>query len=102
MKYRILSVLAVVAIMSSPAIADEALAKSKNCLACHAMDKKLVGPSFKEISTKYEGRKDGIDFLVTKVKKGGQGTWGPIPMPANAQVTDEEARLLVKWILSPK
>lgn len=102
MKIQLFSALALVAVLATPAMANETLLKSKNCLACHAMDKKLVGPSFKEISTKYADRKDAVSFLVGKVKNGGQGAWGPIPMPANAQVNDEDAKVLVDWILAIK
>jgi cytochrome c len=85
-----------------PALADEALAKSKNCLACHAVDKKIVGPAYKEVAAKYAGQKDAVDKLSQKVIKGGVGTWGQIPMPANAQVNEAEAKQLVQWILSLK
>jgi cytochrome c len=87
---------------SSAAWANLDLAKSKNCMACHAVDKKLVGPSYKDVATKYAGQKDAVDKLVGKVIKGGSGTWGVIPMPPNSQVTPVEAKILVKWILSTK
>ena len=79
---------------------EEALAKAKNCMACHAIDKKLVGPAYKEVAAKYKGDKAAEAKLVDKVKKGGVGVWGQIPMPANAQVSDADAKTLVKWILS--
>ena len=87
---------------TTPAVADMALATSKNCMACHAVDKKLVGPSYKEVAAKYAGQKDAADKLATKVIKGGSGVWGPVPMPANAQVTPDEAKKLVAWILTQK
>lgn len=97
-----LALVAAAATVSAPALADEALAKSKNCLACHAVDKKLVGPSYKDIAAKYAGQKDAVDKLSQKVIKGGVGAWGQIPMPANAQVNDAEAKKLAAWVLSFK
>lgn len=87
---------------AAPAMADLQLATAKNCMACHAVDKKLVGPSYKEVAAKYADQKDAVDKLATKVMKGGSGVWGPIPMPANTQVTPEEAKKLVAWILTQK
>ena len=82
--------------------ADQALAQSKNCMACHAVDKKLVGPSYKDIAKKYGGQKDAAAMLATKIIKGGSGNWGAVPMPANSQVSDAEAAKLVSWIMSQK
>ncbi len=79
---------------------EEALAKSKNCLACHAVDKKVVGPSYKDVAKKYTAKDEAM--LAEKVIKGGKGVWGPVPMPANTSVTPDEANKLVKWILSLK
>jgi cytochrome c len=87
---------------STPALADLQLATAKNCMACHAIDKKLVGPSYKDVAAKYAGQKDAVDKLTAKVMKGGSGVWGPVPMPANAQVNADEARKLVTWILTQK
>jgi cytochrome c len=87
---------------TAPALANEALAKAKNCLACHAVDKKIVGPAYKDVAAKYAGQKDAVDKLSQKVIKGGVGTWGQIPMPANAQVNEAEAKQLVQWILTLK
>lgn len=87
---------------STPALADLQLATAKNCMACHAVGSKLVGPSYKDISAKYAGQKDAADKLATKVIKGGGGVWGPVPMPANAQVNPDEAKKLVAWILTQK
>ena len=78
------------------------LAQQKNCMACHAIDKKLVGPSYKDVAAKYAGQKDAVDKLSAKVLKGGAGVWGAVPMPANPQVTDAEAKQLVQWILTLK
>lgn len=80
--------------------ANEELARNKNCLACHKVDAKLVGPAFQEISAKYKGDAAAVDSLATKVKQGGVGVWGQIPMPPNPLVSDEEAKTLVEWILS--
>ena len=82
--------------------ADEALAKAKNCLACHAVDKKIIGPSYKDVAKKYAGQKDAEAKLADKVIKGGKDVWGPVPMPPNTTVKPEEATKLVKWILSLK
>ena len=87
---------------STPARADLALATAKNCMACHAVDKKLVGPSYKDVAAKYAGQKDSAEKLAGKVIKGGSGVWGPVPMPANAQVSAEEAKNLVAWVLATK
>ena len=87
---------------STPAMADLALATAKNCMACHAIDKKLVGPSYKDVAAKYAGQKDAAEKLAGKVIKGGSGVWGPVPMPANAQVSAEEAKKLVAWVLATK
>jgi cytochrome c len=87
---------------STSALADMQLATAKNCMACHAVEKKLVGPSYKDVAAKYAGQKDAVDKLSVKVIKGGSGVWGPVPMPANAQVSPDEARKLVSWILEQK
>lgn len=88
--------------VSTPAMADLQLATAKNCMACHAVDKKLVGPSYKDVAAKYAGQKDAADKLSAKVIKGGAGAWGPVPMPANPQVTPDDAKKLVTWILGQK
>jgi cytochrome c len=85
----------------APALADQALAQKKNCMACHAVEKKVVGPAYKDVAKKYDGQNVSAK-LVTKVMKGGAGTWGAVPMPANPQVTQAEAETLVKWVLSLK
>lgn len=101
MKAIYVSLLAVAGILSAGAVqADEALAKAKNCLACHNVDKKVVGPSYKDVAKKYTAKDEAM--LVEKVLKGGKGSWGPVPMPPNATVKPEEATKLVKWILSLK
>jgi cytochrome c len=98
----ILGAAAVAVSLSSPAVAQEELAKKYNCLACHAVDKKVVGPSYKEVAAKYRGDKTAEAKLFEKVKKGGVGVWGQIPMPPNATVPDEDIKSLVKWVLSQK
>lgn len=83
----------------APALADEALAKKHNCLACHQVDKKVVGPSYKEIAKMYKGKPGAAATLADKVKKGGSGVWGPVPMPPNPTVPDADVKKLVDWIL---
>ncbi len=87
---------------SLPAAASEALAKKHNCFACHQVDKKVVGPSYKQVAAKYANDKGAQAKLVDKVKKGGVGVWGQVPMPPNAAVPDADVQALVKWILSQK
>ncbi len=101
MKRALLAAATLVA-LSAPALADQALATAKNCMACHAVDKKLVGPSYKEVAAKYAGQKDAVDKLAAKIQKGGSGVWGPVPMPANAQVNEAEAKKLAAWVLTLK
>ncbi len=96
----ILFALITAAAVTAPAMADQALATSKNCMACHAMDKKLVGPSYKDVAKKYTGQKDAADKLATKIMKGGSGVWGAIPMPANPQVNEADAKKLAAWVLA--
>lgn len=102
MKHALALAAALGALAATPALANQQLAQQKNCMACHAVDKKLVGPSFKDISKKYAGQKDAVDKLAVKVIKGGSGVWGPVPMPANAQVSPADAKTLVQWILTQK
>ncbi|MDO9598904.1 MAG: c-type cytochrome [Azoarcus sp.] len=87
---------------ATPAFASAELAKAKNCMACHAVDKKLVGPSYKDVAAKYAGQKDAVEMLATKVQKGGVGAWGQIPMPPNPQVNAEDAKKLVEWVMAQK
>ena len=99
---RTLITLAMALSVAIPAMADQALATSKNCMACHAVDKKLVGPSYKDVAAKYAGQKDAVDKLAAKIIKGGSGVWGPIPMPPNAQVNEADAKKLATWVLTLK
>ena len=99
---RILFALAATFSVAAPVFADQALATSKNCMACHAIDKKLVGPAFKDIAAKYASDKSAADKLAVKIIKGGSGVWGPIPMPANTQVNEAESKKLAAWVLTAK
>ena len=91
------------ALLSSSAVqADPSLADKKNCMGCHHATERRVGPAFKAVAAKYAGQNDAVDKLAQKIIKGGAGTWGAVPMPANSQVTPAEARQLVVWILSTK
>jgi len=93
--------LAVAGTLSAGAVqADEALAIAKNCLTCHAVDKKVVGPAYKEVAKKYTAKDQAM--LAEKVIKGGKGVWGAAPMPPNPSITPDDANKLVKWILSLK
>jgi cytochrome c len=96
---RALLVSAVLAAASAPALANLALATKHSCTACHAVDKKLVGPAYQDVAKKYAGQKDAEAMLVNSVRKGSAGKWGPVPMPANASPSDAELQTLVKWIL---
>lgn len=87
-------------IASAPALANADLAKAKNCLSCHAADKKVVGPSYQDVAKKYAGQKDAAAKLAEKVQKGGSGVWGNVPMPPNPSVNAEDAKKLVDWILA--
>ena len=99
---RSLITLALTLSVAAPAMADLALATSKNCMACHAVDKKLVGPAYKDVAAKYAGQKDAVDLMCGLFVLGGSGVWGPVPMPANAQVNDAEAKKLAAWVLTQK
>jgi len=98
MKLALLTLLAA-ALTAMPVLADPALAASKNCMACHAVDKKLVGPAYKDVAKKYAGQAGAADKLAAKIMKGGSGVWGAIPMPANPQVNEAEAKKLAAWVL---
>lgn len=87
---------------AAPALADEALAKAKNCMACHTVDKKLVGPSYKDVAKKYAADGGAVDKLAAKIIKGGSGVWGAVPMPPNASVNEADAKKLAEWIMGMK
>ena len=99
---RALFALSFALVAAGPALADQALATAKNCMACHAVDKKLVGPAYKDVAAKYAGQAGAADKLAAKIQKGGSGVWGPVPMPANTQVNEAEAKKLAAWVLSLK
>ena len=84
------------------ALASEALAKKYNCLTCHAVDKKVIGPSYQDVAAKYKGDAGAEGKLIAKVKNGSSGAWGQTPMPPNATVPDADIKTLVKWVLSTK
>ena len=89
--------------LAGPALAateGETLMKTKGCVACHAVDKKLVGPAYKDVAKKYT--EADVPKLVEKAKKGGVGVWGQVPMPPNPQVADADIEKIVRWILTLK
>ena len=99
---RMLGLALAAAVAATPTLANMELAQKNACTACHAVDKKLVGPAYKEVAAKYKGNAKAQAMLEEKVKKGGSGVWGQVPMPPNANVKDEDIKALVKWILSLK
>ena len=99
-KIKGLFVFALMLFTAQNVIADEALAKSSNCLACHSVENKIIGPAFKDIAAKYKGDDGAVAALTSKIKNGGSGSWGDIPMPPNAAVSDADIETLVNWILS--
>ncbi len=96
----VLGIAATASLVAAPVLANEDLLKKHACTACHSIDKKLVGPGYKEVSAKYKGQKDAAAKIADKVKKGGQGVWGPIPMPPNPNVSDADVNAMVKFILA--
>lgn len=102
MKSVLILTLAIGSLAAAPAFANADLAQKKNCMACHSVDQKVLGPSFKDVAAKYAGDKEAAGKLATKIIKGGSGAWGQIPMPANPQVSEAEAKQLVTWILGTK
>ena len=91
-----------VAAAAVPAFAQQDLAQAKGCFACHAVDKKVVGPAYKDVAAKYANDKTAADKLAQKIMKGGSGVWGPVPMPANPQVNEADAKKLAAWVLTQK
>src|SRR5687768_14340040 len=89
-------------LMAGTAQADADLPKKNGCMICHTVDKKLDGPAFKDIAAKYGSDTKAVDNLASKIQKGSQGTWGPVPMPPNVKVTEADAKALAKWILTQK
>lgn len=88
--------------LATGALADLALATSKNCMSCHQVERKVLGPAFKDIATRYKDTAGAADLLANKIRKGGSGVWGPVPMPANNQVNEADAKKLAAWVLSTK
>ena len=86
--------------VATPALADLALAMSKNCMSCHAVEGKRLGPSFKDVAVRYTDDKGATDYLANKIRKGGSGVWGAVPMPANSQVSEADAKKLAAWVLA--
>ena len=93
------TLLAASLLASAPAFASKAIATKNACMGCHAVDKKIVGPAYKDVAAKYKGQADAVEKLAKKVKAGGSGVWGPVPMPANAAISEADAKAVVKWIL---
>ncbi|MCZ8077025.1 MAG: c-type cytochrome [Paucibacter sp.] len=102
MKFAFILAALATAAAAPAAFANAELAQKKNCMACHAVDKKLVGPAYKDVAAKYAKDKDAATKLAEKIVKGGSGVWGPVPMPANTQVSAAEAKQLATWVLSTK
>lgn len=96
-----LGALAALMTTGTSAFASAELASKKNCMACHSVDKKLVGPAYKDVAAKYKGQKDAVAKLAEKIQKGSTGVWGQVPMPANP-VTPDEAKQLATWVMSAK
>lgn len=97
----ILAIVATSFLFASPVLANKELARSKQCLSCHAIDKTVVGPAYKDVAARYAGQKDAAARLTERIMKGGSGNWGSIPMPANS-VTPSEAKTLAHWVLTLK
>lgn len=89
----------VLAAAAAPAWASMELAKKHACMACHAADKKLVGPSYNDVAKKYAGQADAQAKLAASIKAGGSGKWGPVPMPPQTQLSDADLKALASWIL---
>ncbi len=101
MKIILATIVTAAVLFAGNASANQALAQKSGCLACHSIDKKVLGPSYKDVAAKYKGDATAEAKLIAKVKKGGSGTWGPMPMPANSpQVKDDDIKSIVQWILA--
>ena len=86
-------------LIAAPAWASQELAQKNACMACHGIDKKLVGPAFQDVAKRYAGQNDAEATLATRIKSGGSGKWGPVPMPAQAALSEADARTLAAWVL---
>ncbi|MEY4599465.1 MAG: hypothetical protein RLZZ445_2262 [Pseudomonadota bacterium] len=102
MRFAIVAMAAFGVLAAGNAAANEKLAQSNGCMTCHAVDKKVIGPSYKEIAAKYRSDKAAEANLVKKVKAGGSGVWGPTPMPPNAHIKEDDIKTLVQWVLATK
>lgn len=102
MKALTVAILLVLVYVHPPVSASPELAQKRTCMACHTVDRKIVGPSFKDVATKYAGQKEAAEVLAGKIVNGGSGVWGAVPMPANPQVSAAEARILAVWVLGLK
>ena len=100
MKAIVIAAAAALAMGAGVASADQALAQKSACMSCHQVAKKVVGPSFQDVAKKYKGDAKAADHIVTVIKKGGKGVWGPVPMPPHPQVSDDNAKKLAAWVLS--
>ena len=94
-----LATFSLIALATSTVFANADLAKKNNCLACHAVDKKIVGPAYQDVAKKYAGQADAEATVAKNIKTGGSGKWGPIPMPPQAQLSDADAKALAAWVL---
>lgn len=100
MKAIVFAAAAALALTAGVASADQALAQKSACMSCHQIDKKVVGPSFKDVAKKYKGDAKAAEHFVSVIKKGGKGVWGAVPMPPHPQVSDENAKKLADWVLA--
>lgn len=100
--YRVIATTIVIAGLAAaqPTLADQALAQANGCMACHQVEAKLVGPSYKDVAAKYSGDAAAKDMLIAKVRSGGVGTWGQIQMPANTTVSDGDLAAIIDWVLA--
>lgn len=102
MKYFVLLSTALLGMTPPFAQASAALAEKNACLSCHSVTEKVVGPAFKDVAAKYKGQKNAATLLAAKVRKGGSGVWGTVPMPPNAKVSDKDLKKLIAWVLAQK
>jgi cytochrome c len=93
---------AMLALTTLPVQASETLAEDNNCLNCHSVEEKVIGPAFKDVAAKYKGQKDAAAMLAAKVRKGGSGVWGPVKMPANPKISDKDLKAIIAWVLTQK
>ena len=100
MKAVVIAAAAALALSAGVASADQALAQKNACMSCHQLDKKVVGPAFKDVAKKYKGDAKAAEHIVGVIKKGGKGVWGQVPMPPHPQVSDADAKKLADWVLS--